>query len=78
MTISKIKAAVLIFKKYKKPFSSRELVEIALKQKLIKVNGLTPHATMNADILNENKRRKNSRRKPRFLRVDRKWQYIGE
>ena len=78
-TISKTKAAVQIFKTTKRAMSPRELIDIALKKKLIKVKGLTPSATMNADIINENKRRSSNGLKPRFKKnTANKWMYVGD
>ena len=77
--LSKIQAATKIFKERKKPLTSREIVEIAMKRNLIKVNGLTPHATMNADFINEGIRRTKRKLKPRFSRTsDGKWKYDGD
>ena len=77
--LSKIKAATKIFNERKIPLTSREIVEIAMRRNLIKVNGLTPHATMNADFVNEGIRRTKRRLKPRFSRTsDGKWKYDGD
>jgi hypothetical protein len=77
--LSKIQAATKIFKERKIPLTSREIVEIAMRRNLIKVNGLTPHATMNADFINEGIRRTKRRLKPRFSRTsDGKWKYDGD
>ena len=76
--LSKIKAAVKIFKEKKIPLSSQELIDIAMKRKMIKVKGITPAQTMNADILNENKRKKKNKLRVRFIKTkNRKWQYVG-
>jgi len=47
-----LRAAYKVLKKKKKPLHSKEILEIALKKKLIKTEGKTPWATMNA-VLNE-------------------------
>jgi|TARA_Y100000389_G_scaffold44553_1_gene39255 hypothetical protein len=76
--ISKIRAATKIFNERKTALSAKEIIDIALKRKLIKVNGKTPHATMNADFINENHRREKRNRKTRFRRTSEgKWRYIG-
>ena len=76
--MSKIKAAVKIFKEKKRAMSPQELIDIALDKRLIKVNGITPRATMNADIINENKRRSKRGLKPRFKRnSNSRWFYVG-
>ena len=76
--ISKIEAAVKILKEKKTSLSAKDIVLIAIKRNLIKVNGKTPHATMNADFINENHRRSNRNLKPRFKRDTKsKWKYIG-
>tara|TARA_B100000029_G_scaffold485794_1_gene539476 strand:- start:2153 stop:2395 length:243 start_codon:yes stop_codon:yes gene_type:complete len=76
--ISKIKAAIKILKEKKIALSAKEIVDIAIKRNLIKVNGKTPHATMNADFINENHRKTSSNLKPRFRRdTNSKWRYIG-
>ncbi len=76
--LSKIKAAVKIFKEKKIPLSSQELIDIAMKRKMIKVKGITPAQTMNADILNENKRKRKNKLRVRFIKTkNRKWEYVG-
>jgi hypothetical protein len=77
--LSKIKAAVKIFKEKKIPLSSQELIDIALKRDLVKVKGKTPKQTMNADILNENKRKNKNNLKQRFIKTaNAKWRYVGD
>ena len=77
--LSKIEAAVKIFKEKKIPLTAKEIVEIAIRRDLIKVNGMTPHATMNADFINEGHRRKRKNLKPRFKRIpNSKWKYVGD
>lgn len=76
--LSKIKAAVKIFKEKKISLSSQELIDIAMKRKMIKVKGITPAQTMNADILNENKRKRKNKLRVRFIKTkNRKWEYVG-
>ncbi len=76
--LSKIQAAIKIFKERKIPLTADEIVQIAMARNLIKVNGKTPRATMNADFINENRRRSKSNLKPRFKRSSNsKWIYVA-
>ncbi len=77
--LSKIEAAKKIFKERKSPLTSKEIVEIAMRRNLIKVNGKTPQATMNADFINERIRRQRRKLKPRFTKTsDGRWRYDGD
>lgn len=77
--ISKIKAAILLLKIKKRPLHTNEIINLAIKKNLIRTKGKTPAATLNADILNENKRRKLKNLKPRFVKTAPKtWKYNYE
>ena len=67
--MSKTNAAFEILQEYGKPLSVGEIISIALYREMITVKGLTPKATLNADLLNENKRRLKQGRKTRFKKV---------
>lgn len=51
------RAAILILEKSKKPLHSKKITRLALKRKLIKTEGETPSATMNAILLTDIERR---------------------
>ncbi len=51
------------------PLHVREITKIALDQGLIRTNGLTPEATMHAQIITECQRREKRGEKPRFERL---------
>src|SRR3989339_1954525 len=59
-------AAYQILKEADKPLHSKEITKIALKQKLIKSDGKTPHATMNAHLLEDVN---NNHRRSRFVKL---------
>ncbi len=54
---SKVEAAYRILKAAKKPLSTKDIIEKALKQGIISTKGKTPADTLRADIYQENKRR---------------------
>jgi len=66
---TKVEAAYLILKKYKKPLHVREIIRIALSGKMIETKGKTPWSTMGADFYNENKRRTRQGRDLRFVSI---------
>ncbi len=75
-TISKIKAAILILKEKKKPMKVEDIIKISLDKKIIATRGKTPATTLNADIINENHRRKKKGLKPRFKKMGPKiWKF---
>lgn len=67
--ISKTSAAYLILQEFKKPLSAAKIISIALEREMIETLGLTPDATLNADLISENKRKNKSGKKLRFVRV---------
>lgn len=74
--ISKIKAAILILKEKKRPMRVEDIIKISLDRKIITTKGKTPAATLNADIINENRRKKKLGLKPRFKKVGPKiWKF---
>lgn len=75
-TISKIKAAVLILKAKKRPMRVEDIIKISLDKKMITTKGKTPDTTLNADIINENRRKKKKGLKPRFKKMGPKlWKF---
>jgi len=72
--MSKTAAAYDILEDYGKSLTIKEIISIALERGLIETHGLTPDATLNADIINENKRKIRMGRPTRFVRVGpQKW-----
>ncbi|MHB8192942.1 MAG: winged helix-turn-helix domain-containing protein [Bellilinea sp.] len=67
--MSKTSAAYLILKEAGKPLTVREILLIALSRNLFNVNGKTPETTLNADLHNENMRRKGRGERTRFTKV---------
>lgn len=63
---SKVEAAYRILKATKKPLSTKEIIEKALKQGMISTAGKTPADTLRADIYLENKRREKRKVDKRF------------
>ncbi len=77
--ISKIEAAVKILNEKKREMTAKEIIDIALRRNLIKVKGKTPDVTLNADIINENKRRNKNKIQARFKRTSiGKWSLLGK
>ena len=77
--ISKIEAAVKILNEKKREMTAKEIIDIALRRNLIKVKGKTPDVTLNADIINENKRRNKNKIRARFKRTSiGKWSLLGK
>lgn len=66
---SKTEAAYRIIKAAGKPMHVKEIIEVALAKKMIKTSGKTPHATLEAELLLENKRKAKRDIKPRFVKV---------
>lgn len=67
--LSKTEATYKILKRYRKPLHVKEIINIALSQKMIFTKGKTPESTLGADLYSENKRRKEQGRRTRFCRV---------
>ncbi len=63
---SKVEAAYRILKAEKKPLSTKDIIEKALKQGIISTKGKTPADTLRADIYQENKRREKREIDKRF------------
>lgn len=63
---SKVEAAYRILKAAKKPLSTKDIIERALKQGIISTKGKTPADTLRADIYQENKRREKRKIDKRF------------
>lgn len=63
-------AAAKVLEHYadKKPMHYREITRLALDNKLVRTSGLTPEATLYAQILTETKRRNSRGERPRFVR----------
>lgn len=64
--ISKVEAAFIILKEYKKPLSYDEIIKLSIEKGLISTKGKTPAATLRVDVYNENKRRKSRGKEIRF------------
>lgn len=67
--LSKTEAAYSILQKKKRPLHVREILEIALSNKMIKTGGKTPESTLAVDMLLENRRKESRGLKPRFKKV---------
>lgn len=68
---SKVEAAYIILKKAGKPMHVDEIIDIAIKKKMILTIGKTPTQTLYSDILKENKIRAKRNRKGRFVKMGR-------
>lgn len=68
-TLSKTEAAYAILKRSRKPLHTKDIVEKAISEGMIKTKGKTPNSTMNVDLLLENRRRTARNIKTRFVKV---------
>jgi len=66
---TKTEAAFKILKDNGKPLPVREIIQIALSKKMIITTGKTPDATLEADFINERKRRVKRGESLRFVRT---------
>ena len=69
--LSSVEAAYKILKREKRAMKPKEIIEIAFKEYGLKMNGKTPHATLDANFYNERKRRRKLNREQRFVKVSR-------
>lgn len=67
--LSKTEAAYNILKHHRKPLHVKEIIKIALSEKMIVTKGKTPESTLGSDMYTENNRRREQGRKPRFCHV---------
>lgn len=66
---SKTEAAYRILKDDGSPMSVKKIIEVALAEKMIQTRGKTPHASLSADLLIENRNKEQRGIKPRFVKV---------
>lgn len=66
--MSKTEAAYAILKRTKRPMTVKEIIKIAISDRMIITKGATPDQTLNVDMYLENKRRDHQNRQKRFKR----------
>lgn len=64
-----IEVAYAILCRTKRPMTPKELVELGFSKHGLVMKGMTPDATLNANFINEIKRRRRDGREQRFVRV---------
>ena len=78
---SSTQLAYVILEREKRPMTPRELIRIAVEESGLQMGGKTPHATLDANFINERRRRERNGQEQRFVRIRRgHWglvKYVG-
>lgn len=69
MKVSSVDAAYEILKENKRPMRTQEIINIAISEYGVVMEGRTPEATLYSNITNEIKRRNKRGRSQRFVRI---------
>ena len=64
--LSKTDAAEKLLRKYNRPMTYREIIQLSIKEGLIETKGKTPEQTLRVDVKKEIDRRKIANKKQRF------------
>jgi len=79
---SSVHLAYEILKENMHPMSTRDIIQIAIRERGLVMRGKTPDSTLAANFINEVKRRARTNRRQRFVRTSPgKWglcEYVGK
>lgn len=68
-TPSSVDVAYKILRRRKRPMTPKELIKIGMEKYGLVMGGKTPDATLNANFINERKRRDAAGKEQRFVRI---------